>query len=127
MILCDTNIIIELLKGNEKLISYVEKLGLDNIAISSVTLMELYFGVFNKTELQQIKKYIQGIPVLHIATNISETAVSLIEQYAKSHTLNIPDALIAATAIENNLKLLTLNVKDFKYISELKLHKMSNA
>jgi len=127
MILCDTNIIIELLKGNEKLISYVEKLGLDNIAISSVTLMELYFGVFNKTELQQIKKYMQGIPVLHIATNISETAVSLIEQYAKSHTLNIPDALIAATAIENNLKLLTLNVKDFKYISELKLHKMSNA
>ena len=127
MILCDTNIIIELLKGNEKLISYVEKLGLDNSAISSVTLMELYFGVFNKTELQQIKKYMQGIPVLHIATNISETAVSLIEQYAKSHTLNIPDALIAATAIENNLKLLTLNVKDFKYISELKLHKMSNA
>jgi len=69
----------------------------------------------------------QGIPVLRIATNISETAVSLIEQYAKSHTLNIPDALIAATAIENNLELFTLNVKDFKYISELKLHKMSNA
>ena len=127
MILCDTNIIIELLKGNGKLISYVEKLGLDTIAISSVTLMELYFGAFNKTELQKIKKYMQGIPVLRIATNISETAVSLIEQYAKSHTLNIPDALIAATAIENNLELFTLNVKDFKYISELKLHKMSNA
>lgn len=89
--------------------------------------MELYFGAFNKAELQQMKKYMQGIPVLHIATNISETAVSLIEQYAKSHTLNIPDALIAATAIENNFELLTLNVKDFKYISKLKLHKMSHA
>ena len=35
MILCDTNIMIEVLKGNEKTIKIIE-----NIAISSVTVME---------------------------------------------------------------------------------------
>ncbi len=43
----------------------------------------------------------------------------LIKKYAKSHSLDIPDALIAATAIVNNFKLFTYNLKDFKYIEDL--------
>jgi predicted nucleic acid-binding protein len=35
--------------------------------------------------------------------------------------LQIPDALIAATALETNSELLTLNVKDFQFISGLSL------
>jgi len=44
-------------------------------------------------------------------------------KYTKSHGLAVPDALIAATAIVNNVKLYTLNVKDFKFIDELILYK----
>ena len=51
MILCDTNIIIEILKGNKRTINIIESIGLENIAISSVTVMELYFGALNKREL----------------------------------------------------------------------------
>jgi hypothetical protein len=51
MILCDTNIIIEILKGNKGTINIIESIGLENIAISSVTVMELYFGALNKREL----------------------------------------------------------------------------
>ena len=39
----------------------------------------------------------------------------------KSHTLNIPDSLIASTALEYKCKLFTYNLKDFKYIDGLKL------
>lgn len=39
MILCDTNVIIETLKGDEKTIKIMESIGLENIAISSVTVM----------------------------------------------------------------------------------------
>lgn len=42
-------------------------------------------------------------------------------KYSKSHGLGIPDALIAATAIIEELPLLTLNVKDFRYIDTLSL------
>ena len=55
MILCDTNVIIEILKGNKKIIKITESIGLENIAISSITVMELYFGALNKKELDKIK------------------------------------------------------------------------
>ena len=55
MILCDTNIIIELLKGSEKTIGIVNKIGIEELTVSSITEMELYYGAFNKREIQFIK------------------------------------------------------------------------
>ncbi len=121
MILCDTNIIIEILKGNKRTINIIESIGLENIAISSVTVMELYFGALNKRELNKIKKHLQALNIVHFDTDISESAIKLIERVSKSHGLQIPDAIIAATAMTSKIKLFTFNLKDFKYIDGLKL------
>ena len=123
MILCDTNIIIEILKGDEKTIKIIESIGLENLAISSVTVMELYFGSFNKRELNKIKKHLKALNIVHFDKDISELAICMIESYGKSHGLQIPDAIIAATALSFKMKLFTLNLKDFKYIDGLKLQK----
>lgn len=123
MILCDTNIIIEILKGNKRTINIIESIGLENIAISSVTVMELYFGALNKRELNKIKKHLQALNIVHFDTDISESAIKLIERFSKSHALQIPDAIIAATAMTSEIKLFTFNLKDFKYIDGLKLIK----
>ncbi len=123
MILCDTNVIIEILKGNEKTIKTIESIGLKNIAISSVTVMELYFGALNKRELSKIKKHLKALNIVHFDNDVSELAVSMIESYSKSHGLQIPDAIIAATALSFEMKLFTLNLKDFKYIDGLSLYK----
>jgi predicted nucleic acid-binding protein len=120
MILCDTNIIIEILKGNKRTINIIESIGLENIAISSVTVMELYFGALNKRELNKIKKHLQALNIVHFDTDISESAIKLIERFSKSHGLQIPDAIIAATAMTSKIKLFTFNLKDFKYIDGLK-------
>jgi len=48
-------------------------------------------------------------------------ASSLIFAYAKSHNLNIPDGLIAATSLKSNIPLYTLNTKDFYYIDGINL------
>ena len=42
--------------------------------------------------------------------------------YSLSHKLTIPDALIAATALANDLELYTLNIKDFRFIENLRLY-----
>jgi len=63
------------------------------------------------------------LQIIHIQAEISDKAVKLVEKYALSHKLSIPDALIAATAIYHNLALYTLNVKDFIFIENVKLHK----
>ncbi|MDD2717422.1 MAG: type II toxin-antitoxin system VapC family toxin [Candidatus Wallbacteria bacterium] len=121
MILCDTNVMIEYLKSDPRTVARVNKIGFPNIALSSITMMELSVGALNKNELRKIQKSLRPLPLLHIDNEISETALQLIEKYSKSHNLQIPDALIAATAIANNFKLLTYNLKDFQYIEGLQL------
>jgi hypothetical protein len=84
--------------------------------------MELFYGAFNKREVALIKKHTSSLSLLHITEDVSQKAVELIEKYGKSHNLALADALIAATAMVTDLKLLTYNLKDFRFISGLKLH-----
>ena len=53
MILLDTNILIEMYKGNEVIIHRIKMIGQNNIAISDVTSAELLFGARNKDELNE--------------------------------------------------------------------------
>ena len=121
MILCDTNVIIEALKKNPVVIQTLEKIGLERIAVSVVTVMELYYGALHKTELKKIKRHLSSIRIIQIDEAISVAASELIERYAKSHGLQIPDALIAATSINRYLQLYTGNTKDFIYIEKISL------
>jgi predicted nucleic acid-binding protein len=121
MTLVDTNILIEVFKGNSVVLQQLEAVGPMNIGLSAVTAMELYCGALNKLELQRIRKNLAAFHLKHITQDISERTVILVARYAKSHGLQIPDAIIAATAIEYATPLLTLNIKDFKYIEGLQL------
>ncbi len=121
MILCDTNIFIEIYKGNIDIISAFKKIGQHNMAISYVSCAELLYGARNMKELRAIRKDIDVLTVLPIQTAISTLAVLLVEKYTLSHKLSLPDALIAATALHYNMALYTLNVKDFKFIKEVRL------
>ncbi|TBO40548.1 type II toxin-antitoxin system VapC family toxin [Pedobacter kyonggii] len=124
MVLCDTNIFIEIYKGNDLIIEVFEKIGQDNVAISDVTSAELLYGARNKRELNLIRKDIDKLIVLPISSPISTQAVKLVEQFSLSHNLNLPDALIASTSIFHDLELYTLNLKDFKFLENFKLYKV---
>jgi tRNA(fMet)-specific endonuclease VapC len=121
MILCDTNIFIEIYKDNLAIINSIKSIGQHNLAISDVTCAELLYGARNKKELQIIRKDLNKLTILPIDSNISTKAVQLIEQYALSHKLSLPDALIASTAITQNLELYTLNIKDFRFLEGVRL------
>jgi len=122
IILLDTNILIEIFKGNSSIVSYLSKID-KTFAISSITQMELFYGAFNKKEIKTLDNFMKNFHIYHLTPSISSTAVDLIKIYAKSHNLTLPDALIAATAIVKNVPLFTPNLKDFKYISQIKLLK----
>lgn len=119
MILCDTNILIEVYRGNNSIIEKLKRVGQHNLAISDVTSAELLFGARNKTELKIIKSDISKLVELPINEDISRLAVKLVEKYSLSHNLNLPDALIASTSLVYDLKLFTLNLKDFKYLKNI--------
>jgi predicted nucleic acid-binding protein len=69
-----------------------------------------------------MKKHLAGLHQIPVDVEISNRYLSLLESYALSHRLSVPDALIAATALRHNLKLYTLNLKDFRYIEGLTLY-----
>jgi len=118
-VILDTNILIEILKGNEKILSFLDNF--DNFYISAISKMELFYGALNKKELISLDKFVNSFNIIEINEKISLKATKLIFTYAKSHTLTIPDALIAATSICSKIPLFTLNLKDFRYIDEIKL------
>ena len=91
------------------------------MALSSVTAGELLFGALNKAELLNIRKDIDQLIVLPIDERISEGFIQLMLKHSLSHNLDLPDPLIASTAITTDLELYTLNLKHFRYIDNLKL------
>ena len=126
MVLCDTNIFIEIYRRNDTIRAVLERIGYNNIVISDVTRAELFYGAINKIELSKIRKDLNKIPTLHIDHSISQMAVSLVEQYCLSHKMDLEDAIIAATSILYQIELYTLNIKDFVFIPDIKLYKPNN-
>ncbi|MCK7504166.1 MAG: PIN domain-containing protein [Desulfobacterales bacterium] len=60
----------------------------------------------------------RSVPVLHVDENISSTAMFLGEQHHFSHALDLPDALVAATALIHGLHLLTADTKHSSFYNE---------
>ncbi|MGG6268517.1 type II toxin-antitoxin system VapC family toxin [Leptolyngbya sp. AN03gr2] len=91
------------------------------LAVSTVTVMELIIGCRNKAELNTLNRFLAQFQTLTITSTISDRATELLQNYYLSHGLLISDALIAATAIENQIPLLSKNQRDFRFIQELNL------
>lgn len=121
MILCDTNIFIEIYRNNKTIIQAIKQIGQENLAVSDVTCAELFFGARNKKELQAISKDLDKLEILPINTFVSAMAVKLVKGFSLSHKLALPDSIIGATAIYHNLELYTLNIKDFIFIEDVRL------
>lgn len=79
-------------------------------------------GATNKADLNIINKSLNRFSVLLINPAINLRAIELVYFYRLSYGLALADAMIAATALQTELKLFTYNRKDFKFISKLSLY-----
>ena len=122
MILTDTNVLIELYKGNQAVIYTLQRMAPVNIAVSVITKAELFYGARDKQELLKIERQLTACRCYGLNETISGLFIELMSQYSLSHKVSIPDMLIAATAVTYELELYTLNTKDFKFIPGLKLY-----
>ncbi|NOQ34663.1 MAG: PIN domain-containing protein [Methylococcaceae bacterium] len=120
-IICDTCILIDFVNGRS---SQITELHADNIQvfINPVIELELLQGARNKIEMRQIEKTLAMFRLLDMPAEVFDLARQLIKIYALSHSLRLADALIAATALVYDLGLLTYNLKDFRFIPELRLY-----
>ena len=114
--LIDTDVLVWYMRGNQNAYHVIEEH--PGFSLSVITLMELVQGMRNKQELQELQKAIQrwNATVLHINEKISTQALEYVEQHYLSHSLELADALIGATAVIKEMPLLTANDKHCKVI-----------
>ncbi|MBC7513494.1 MAG: type II toxin-antitoxin system VapC family toxin [Herminiimonas sp.] len=119
--LIDTDVLIWMTRGHAGATARLQ--ALVPWRISAVTYMELAQGCRNRQELDRIKKGLAlcQTVILPVSTAISDRAMQLIDAYALSHRVQLGDALIAATALEHALTVLTANTKHFSAVDGLQI------
>ena len=117
--LFDTDLLIWYLRGNQNAYSLIHSVG--EFAISAVTYMELVQGMRNKDELRALKRTLKQwkVKTIYINEEISAQALFYVEEYFLSHSMQLADALIGATAATHGMTLYTANDKHYKIIREL--------
>lgn len=130
MVVLDTNIIIDHLRQTKNkqthLMMLAEEVVKENLAISIVTVQELYEGKSTKNETTE-EYLLSTISPLKILSYTYETA-QLAGEIARdlNRPIELADAAIAATVIVNGASLFTLNKKDFRGIESLELFESKN-
>lgn len=117
--LVDTDVLIWYLRGNVHALRRLDQLAKPSLSV--VSYMELVQGVRDKRELDVLKKMLAGraATLLPVTEPISRRAVALMETMSLSHGLQWADAMVAATAQEHQLALLTGNTRHFAEVAGL--------
>ena len=121
--LIDTDVLIWYIKGNQKAYRAVEQY--NGFSISVISYMELVQGMRNKQELNILRKTMCNwqVKMLYISEEISAKAMFYVEQHYLSHSIQLADALIAATAAAHGLPILTGNNKYYAAMKNIEVKK----
>ena len=112
----DTNIIIYLSQEKMKMTDFASK-G-DRLCISIISYMESLGHPFkNKEEEIIVKSLCDTCEIFNLTKQITDKTIEIRKQFK----IKLPDAIIAASALENNAVLVSANVKDFKMIDEISI------
>ena len=117
--LLDTCVLVDVLRGRQMAIDAIAALR-EQPNVCHVTMMELYVGALTQREELRLEKLLAEFNRVTIDEDIYRRAGQRMRHFKPSHGLDVPDALIAATAEHHGLTLATLNVKHFPMFPKLK-------
>ena len=129
--LLDTCVISDFVKGHPLTLKRLKVEAPKDIAISSVTLMEINFGLaLNPARAKKIRPIItdltESITILPYENNDAKTTALIRAQLQKQgKTIGPYDIMIAGTALSRQLMMVTSNTKEFNRITGLNLEDWS--
>lgn len=117
--LIDTSAVIKFLNESfpMKSLEFLDEILDKECIISFITQIELLAWDQEKNDIEIVKAFIFNSEILGFDQSIIERTIEI----RKRSKIKLPDALIAATAIEYDLTLLADNDKDFKKVEGLGL------
>jgi len=120
--LVDTNVWIESFHGNEQAREFLKK---DDLFVSYVTKAELIFGARDKRSLSNLEKILGKYSVNWGSDLVNQRALEILIKYRLKQGIGILECMLAATALENKMILITDNIKHFRGIEGLVVKKLS--
>ncbi|WP_017926228.1 type II toxin-antitoxin system VapC family toxin [Thioalkalivibrio sp. HL-Eb18] len=120
--LLDTDVLIWNLRGNQRASEWLDSS--PGFTVSAVTYMELVQGLRDQSEFRALRQAMQywDARIQPVSEAISNRATFLVETYALSHNMQMADALIAASATQLGLPLVTANDRHYRHIEGLEIH-----
>ena len=124
----DTDILIDLLRGDPKTAKMVERLEEEFVlATTTINLFELYYGAFRTEKIEKnvesVKKLAARLKLLIFTDKSAELSGRIMSELEKEgQTVGFRDAMIAGMVLENTVLFYTRNVKHFKRIKEIRLY-----
>ena len=112
--LLDSGLLIRHLRGLPEAVRLLRGLGRrERLAIAAVSRLEIHAGM-REHERYKTQKLLSRFVTLEMGADIADRAGDYIQEYrSRGVALSVPDAIIAATAIQHSLTLVTFNPKDF--------------
>jgi predicted nucleic acid-binding protein len=122
-VLIDTSVIIDFLRKDRKEKTLLWQLLEQNTGkISAVTLFELLAGAKTEKHRYDVELLTRHLAVLPFDNKTADNAATIFQELkSKNRLVEFRDIFIAATALEHNLPLATLNKKHFENISTIEL------
>lgn len=113
-ILLDSDVVIENLRGTASIVTTLHQaLERENsFFITPITWAEIYAGIRTGEE-RAVEIFFGATPCISITEEIGKKAGEYLSAFSRSHGVKIADALIAATAFDEELSLFTLNRKHY--------------
>jgi predicted nucleic acid-binding protein len=117
----DIDILIWVQRGNQNAARLINRT--EDRFLSVYSHLELLQNAKNKDQNRRTNDFLTtfGFTILPLSENIGHRALIYVEEYTLSRGLRAGDAIIAATAVENNMTLVSGNARHFRPIKELKL------
>ena len=117
MILLDTDVMVDVLRGYEPAKEWLESA--QDIGVPGLVAMELIQGCQNAREQKQLEKALSEYQLYWPDNEDFNRALASFSTHHLSNNIGLLDALIAETAIGVNAKLATFNVKHYRILRGL--------
>lgn len=110
--LIDTDVLIDYSRRHPMAVGFMEALA-GRPAVSAVSVAELYAGVRDGKERQDLDAFVARCAVVEVDADAALVAGLWLRQYRRSHGVGLADALIAAAAQAGQAQVVTVNEKHF--------------
>lgn len=122
--LLDTNICISLFKNKFGIRSKIAQVGIENCFVSEITIAELFYGAYKggrQRHFDDVQNILQMFGVMPIYPCLELYGEIRFKLERKGRRLDDLDMLIGATAVYNNMVMVSSNIKHFERIPSIVL------